>query len=206
MANEELPISFVQEVGRRLRAIRRQQRLSLEEVEARSAGRWSASAIGAYERGYRNLSLGRLRELAEFYNVPISVLVGEVDLRSADPAPGATGRIVLDLGALERRDDDAARIVARYAHSIAMERGDFNGRVLSLRRDDLRLLAIALQIGDADLYEQLREWRVLDDGTGAAPADIDLTDAADAGLPDAARAPAVDGHSVAPTVAELRGD
>ena len=199
MGNEELPSSFVQEVGRRLRAIRRQQRLSLEEVEARSAGRWSASAIGAYERGYRNLSLGRLRELAEFYNVPISVLVGEVDLRAADPGLGGSGRLVLDLGALERRDDDAARIVGRYAHSIAMERGDFNGRVLSLRRDDLRFLAIALQTGEGDLYDLLGSWQVLHDGTRAETTEIDLTDGT------ATPPPGADGQASAPTVAELRG-
>ena len=73
--------TFVEEVGHRLRAIRRQQGLSLEDVEERSGGRWSASAVGAYERGYRVLSLARLRELAEFYGVPMSVVVGEVDLR-----------------------------------------------------------------------------------------------------------------------------
>ena len=73
--------TFVEEVGRRLRAIRHQQGLSLEDVEERSGGRWSASAVGAYERGYRVLSLARLRELAEFYGVPMSVVVGEVDLR-----------------------------------------------------------------------------------------------------------------------------
>src|SRR5947207_10202843 len=105
MENEEtseLSSTFVAEVGRRLRTIRRQQHLSLEDVEQRSGGRWSASAIGAYERGYRNLSLGRLRELADFYGVPISVLVGEIDLRP-EAAQARLGRITLDIGALERQ-------------------------------------------------------------------------------------------------------
>ena len=164
----------MEEVGRRLRAIRRQQRLSLEEVEERSNGRWSASAIGAYERGYRTLSLGRLRELAEFYNVPISVLVGEseqLDTSGSRPA----GRLVLDLVALEATADAGA--VARYAHSIAVERGDFNGRVLSLRRDDLRVLGTVLDLGEDELFSQLQGWGVL----WGAPTDesedtvIDLT-------------------------------
>jgi transcriptional regulator with XRE-family HTH domain len=174
--------SFVVEVGRRLRTIRRQQKLSLEDVERRSGGRWSASAIGAYERGYRNLSLSRLRELADFYGVPISVLVGEIDLRAA--APGAVPRLVLDLVALERQSGPAAQAVARYARSIAMERGDFNGRVISLRRDDLRVLAAVLAMDEAAFSEQLRQWGVLGatapggDGQQApSPSTIDLTSA-----------------------------
>ena len=57
--------------------------------------RWSASAIGAYERGFRTLSLPRLHELAEFYDVSVSVLLGE-------QAPSAEGppKLVLDLEAL----------------------------------------------------------------------------------------------------------
>lgn len=168
---EDLPSTFVEEVGRRLRAIRRQQRLSLEEVEERSNGRWSASAIGAYERGYRTLSLGRLRELAEFYNVPISVLVGETEQHDASSGANPAGRLVLDLAALDATADAAP--VARYAHSIAVERGDFNGRVLSLRRDDLRVLGTVLSLTEDELYTRLSEWGVL--WGGVAERVIDLT-------------------------------
>ena len=167
---EGLPGTFVEEVGRRLRAIRRQQRLSLEEVEERSNGRWSASAIGAYERGYRTLSLGRLRDLAEFYNVPISVLVGEADHHHQPGGDGAGAasermasasgdRIVLDLAALHEVTEAAT--IARYANAIAVERGDFNGRVLSLRRDDLRVLGTVMDLRDDELFDRLEKWGVL---------------------------------------------
>src|SRR3954465_6788825 len=174
MDDDTLSLSFVEEVGRRLRAIRRQQHLSLEEVEQRSGGRWSASAIGAYERGYRNLSLGRLRELADFYGVPISVLVGEIDLRP-EPSPAPTGRVTLDIAALEREGEAVA--VHRYAQAIAMERGDFNGRMLTLRRDDLRVLGSVLQLSESELVDRLRSWGVLHapaNGVSAAT-EIDLT-------------------------------
>src|SRR5881394_3320507 len=75
--DDDSPSAFSVEVGRRLRAVRRARELSLDDVERTSGGRWSASAIGAYERGFRNLSLPRLRELAEYYGVPMSVLLGE---------------------------------------------------------------------------------------------------------------------------------
>ena len=86
------PTSVTLEVGRRLRSLRKARHMSLDDVERQSSGRWSASAIGAYERGFRTLSLPRLHELAEFYDVPVSVLLaryGLADLRAggSEPAP-----------------------------------------------------------------------------------------------------------------------
>src|SRR3979409_520237 len=92
---EERPSAFSGEVGQRLRAVRRAREMSLDDVERTSGGRWSASAVGAYERGFRNLSLPRLRELAEFYGVPMGVLLGEADGQGRTGARVAKG--VLDL-------------------------------------------------------------------------------------------------------------
>lgn len=148
---------FSREVGVRLRAVRRQRRLSLDEVERLSGGRWSASAIGAYERGFRNLSLPRLQELAGFYNVPMSILLGEVDIRESPS--DRPDRIVLDLVALEDVDD--AVLVSRYAQTIVLERGDWNGRVLSVRRDDVRALARMHDASEDELVTKLADWGAL---------------------------------------------
>ena len=43
------------QVGERLRAIRKQKRLSLHDVEAQSNQEFKASVLGAYERGERAL-------------------------------------------------------------------------------------------------------------------------------------------------------
>lgn len=169
--DQETPSSFTQQVGKRLRAVRHQQHMSLEEVEQRSGGRWSASAIGAYERGYRNLTLGRLRELADFYGVPMGVLLGEIDLRGETAAALAT-RVVLDLIALERHEEAAP--VARYARAIALERGDFNGRVLSIRRDDIRILSALLELNEQEFLQRLGSWSAITPPTGVSRA-IDLT-------------------------------
>ena len=88
--------SFSSEVGQRLRSVRRIRGLSLDDVERESGGRWSASAVGAYERGFRNLSLPRLRDLAQFYDVPMGVLLGEEEL-----AQGAAQLRDLDAGTQE---------------------------------------------------------------------------------------------------------
>jgi transcriptional regulator with XRE-family HTH domain len=163
-------LPFSREVGHRLRAVRRQRRLSLDDVERQSGGRWSASAIGAYERGFRNLSLPRLRELAEFYAVPMATMLGEIDLRDDGGRPG--GKVVLDLNRLEQLDE--AGPLLRYARSIVLERGDWNGRVLSIRKDDVRALGSMLNIDENALIAQLDAWGVL----VHVGATIDLTEAA----------------------------
>ena len=66
-------------VGERLRAIRKQKGLSLQEVEAASDQEFKASVLGAYERGERAISVPRLQRLARFYNVPVDQLLPRDD-------------------------------------------------------------------------------------------------------------------------------
>jgi transcriptional regulator with XRE-family HTH domain len=175
METDESGQPFSKEVGTRLRAVRRQRQLSLDDVERQSGGRWSASAIGAYERGFRNLSLPRLRELAEFYAVPMATLLGEVDLREEETGRGTGGKVVLDLGKLEQLDE--AKALVRYARSIVLERGDWNGRILSIRKDDVRALGSMLHLDEHGLLAQLTAWDVLVT-PATSNATIDLTDGA----------------------------
>ncbi|HEX5366276.1 MAG TPA: transcriptional regulator [Acidimicrobiales bacterium] len=148
------PTSVTLEVGRRLRSLRKARHLSLDDVERQSEGRWSASAIGAYERGFRTLSLPRLHELAEFYDVSVSVLLGE-QAATGDGPP----RLVLDLTALGEVNEAAP--VQRFVRSIIVERGDYNGRVLTIRRDDLRAICALLQTDQADAIKRLEAWGAL---------------------------------------------
>lgn len=167
--SEPVGQAFTKAVGQRLRAIRQAQGLSLAEVEQRSSGRWSASAVGAYERGFRTLSLPRLKALADFYKVPVGVLLGE-------PAPLAgtpeRHKIVLDLTALNGIDPSAP--IRRFVQSIIEARGDFNGKILSLRHDDLKALC-TLVGGDIPTgIAQLRSWGVMIDGPEIADDPIRL--------------------------------
>ena len=155
--DDESPSAFSVEVGQRLRAVRRAREMSLDDVERTSGGRWSASAVGAYERGFRNLSLPRLRELAEFYGMPMGVLLGEADGQGR--AGGRMAKVVLDLEALGRIEE--ADPVVRYLRTIIIERGDFNGRVLSVRRDDIRALCAILHSTEVELFDTLERWGAL---------------------------------------------
>src|SRR5918999_3858535 len=71
--------SYGSRVGERLRAIRRQKRLSLQDVEAASTQEFKASVLGAYERGERAISVPRLQRLARFYSVPVDQLLPRDD-------------------------------------------------------------------------------------------------------------------------------
>lgn len=149
---------YAKALGAKLRAIRSQQGLSLHGVEEKSQGRWKAVVVGSYERGDRAVTVQRLSELAEFYGVPVAELLPEgVSATATEPAP----RIVIDLEQLQQVPADKAAPLARYAATIQSQRGDYNGRVLSIRNEDLRSLAVIYDASPAVLTEQLIGWGVL---------------------------------------------
>ncbi len=73
----------------------------------------------------------------------------------------SAGKIVLDLEKLYDQGDEDLQFVAKYARAIQQQRGDYNGRVLSIRADDLRALAIVYDFSPATLVERLNEHGVL---------------------------------------------
>ena len=147
---------YGKKVGERLRAIRRQKGLSLQEAEEASDQEFKASVLGAYERGERAISVPRLQRLARFYNVPVDQLLprdenpgfraddedGVVDLTRAAPEPPR--KITIDLTRLDELHGTAAEMLTRYLAMIQVQRQDFNGRMLTIRRDDLRAIACIL--------------------------------------------------------------
>lgn len=77
-------------VGARLRAVRRQRRLALSDVEAASGGEFRISVLGAYERGERGVQVHRLMRLSEIYGVdPAALLPGTPSASSGRTQAGA---------------------------------------------------------------------------------------------------------------------
>ena len=154
---------YGRKVGDRLRVIRRQKRLSLQEVEAQSHQEFKASVLGAYERGERAISVPRLQRLARFYRVPVDQLLpfDEDD----DPIDGDEARRQLaedagakiDLTKLEGIGSNESETLARYLRMIQVQRQDFNGRVLTIRRDDMRAIAAILGVNEESADRRLDE-------------------------------------------------
>ncbi len=156
--------SYNEQVGKRLRSIRKQRGLSLQDVQRLSDQEFKAAVLGAYERGERSLSLPRLRRLADFYAVPVGQLLPQEE-GTKPPAPAASsGGLTLDLNRIENLSGQDAIVVERFLRGIQMLRQDFNGRVLTVRGDDLRTLAMLLDVSESDFNERLIELGVTADG------------------------------------------
>ena len=148
--DEELDALYRRRVGERIRVIRRQQRLSLHDVEDRSESEFKASVLGAYERGERAISVPRLQRLARFYGVPVDQLLpSEGEGESGGTTQKDLGwsfgqKIVIDLTKLDQVEGPESEMIERYLTIIQVKRQDFNGRVLTIRGDDLQALAAIL--------------------------------------------------------------
>jgi transcriptional regulator with XRE-family HTH domain len=150
-------------VGERLRSIRRQRGLSLQDVQKLSDQEFKAAVLGAYERGERSLSLPRLQRLAQFFSVPILQLLPQDD-GPTTPNAAAEG-ITIDLNQVERLSGQDGQVVERFLRGIQMLRQDFNGRVLTIRANDLRMLAMLLDQSEEGFSERLTELGVTSDGS-----------------------------------------
>ena len=157
MIEEEVATSYAALVGERLRFVRKQKHLSLQAVEAASGDEFKASVLGAYERGERTISVPRLQRLAQIYNVPVDQLLprdvngalavmGEGEVLEGSVARGEVGedpdesRVTIDLTRLEKMATPERELLRRYLGMIQVQRQDFNGRVLTIRSDDVRAI------------------------------------------------------------------
>jgi transcriptional regulator with XRE-family HTH domain len=143
-----LIVSYNERVGERLRSIRRQRGFSLQDVQRVSDGEFKAAVLGAYERGERSLSVPRLHRLAGYYGVPVvQLLPPEPSAMVVDPDRET---VTVDLTRLGELDGPEGDMIERFLAAIQMERQDFNGKVLTVRRDDLRQLT--RMIGESEEF------------------------------------------------------
>jgi hypothetical protein len=166
--------TYARRVGQRLRAIRRQKGLSLQDVEAASGHEFKASVLGAYERGERIISVPRLQRLAGYYEVPVDQLLppppelgrvgsasrdgnGDDDDTGSGPTitRSATEKVTFDLTRFRDVADPELDMVRQYLNSIQVMRQDFNGRMLTIRRDDIRAIAGMFGTDPGALVERL---------------------------------------------------
>lgn len=140
-------------VGERLRSIRQQRGMSLQDVHRATKGEFKAAVLGAYERGERSLSLPRLQRLAACYGVPMNQLLPEEDTYETEFP--TSSKVTIDLSKVESLDAAVAAVVDRFLQHIQVQRQDFNGKVLTIRGSDLAMLAMLLDVPDTELIETL---------------------------------------------------
>ena len=172
---DEITEGYASAVGSRLRSVRKQKKLSLQAVEAISGLEFKASVLGAYERGERSISVPRLQRLAALYDVPIDQLlpkdpfsntsVGQddsqtinlanefvVDPMAADLSPSRRSytsndaKITIDLSRLNEVSGPERDVLKRYLGMIQVQRQDFNGRMITIRTEDLRVIGCIFEL------------------------------------------------------------
>ena len=158
VGEEGRELTYNEAVGQRLRSIRKQRGLSLQDVEEISGREFKASVLGAYERGERALSLPRLHRLAAFFNVSPSNLLPQEEVGDAAQLTSVpSGGVTVDLNKIDSLTGRESKLLEEFLRAIQMMRQDFNGRVLTIRRNDLRLLSLLLHQGEEDFSRRLSD-------------------------------------------------
>jgi transcriptional regulator with XRE-family HTH domain len=171
VTEETMPSNYAQKVGERLRAVRKQKRLSLQAVEASSNQEFKASVLGAYERGERSISVPRLQRLADFYNVPVDQLLPRDSSAAAWAGSAAAsraespvsndgraqddGRVTIDLTRLDEVTAPERDLLRRYLGMIQVQRQDFNGRMITIRSEDVRAIGCLFDMSAEGMRRRL---------------------------------------------------
>jgi transcriptional regulator with XRE-family HTH domain len=164
--SDDMPLSYARAVGERLRNLRRQQSLSLLAVEEASGREFKASVLGAYERGERIISVLRLQRLAQLYSVPVDQLLPrpgsagsefEAPLSTNGPKVTSPEPVTIDLLRLAALEAPEKEVLHRYVSMIQIQRGDFNGRVITIRREDVSALGRVFERDETAMRKRLLE-------------------------------------------------
>jgi transcriptional regulator with XRE-family HTH domain len=177
---ESARIAYAQAVGARLRSMRKQMRLSLQAVEAMSEQEFKASVLGAYERGERAISVPRLQRLAKLYDVPVDQLLPPDDaavtrwgvagssedvipLNAKRPRPTIPGneKVAIDLTKLHTVSGPERDLLRRFLSMIQVHRQDFNGRMITIRSEDVRAIACLFGVTPDSMGSRLDELGLL---------------------------------------------
>jgi len=149
------PMTTPLEISRRLRQIRKQQSLTLKQVEIRSRGKWKAVVIGSYERGTRSLSISKAKSLYEFYGVPLSALFQSEGIQQVPPSEGPLRIDLRNLRGKIPQNDPLIGQLQNLLSFIARRRDDWNGEIMSIRLQDNEVLGLLVQKEQGELRKAL---------------------------------------------------
>jgi transcriptional regulator with XRE-family HTH domain len=145
-------VEIEERCARLVRQLRRKKGLTLRQCEEQSGGKFKAVVMGSYERGTRAISLERLQEIADFYEVPIQYFFNESGAKSAHE--GLVLTFDLRKIKLSTFKDEAMEAVENLLGHFLRLRNDWNGEVLSIRQSDGHLLPTISR--DPEIIEKMR--------------------------------------------------
>ena len=149
-------------LGHALREVRRARKWTLADFEKASHGRIKAVVLGSYERGSRSVSVDRLQAIAEIYAVPVGAFFNQ---SSVENSSLEIPNIVIDLRRLREemtlRTIKELTLLDQFCSGIIIFRKDWNGEILSLRRNDVTFLAIMNETSAENLLNILASKKVL---------------------------------------------
>lgn len=154
MASRE---EILEETGHALRRARRARGLTLRDVGARSNGEFKPTAVAGYERAERAISLERFCSLAQLYGMNPERLLSQILWRiGGGPEPIIDRRRVPDL------PSDEAGTIGDFIEEVRRLRGSSNGETITIRIEDLEVLATVTGQQLRDFLEHLRPALIVD--------------------------------------------
>ena len=171
MDHEADVATYARAVGSRLRSARKQMHMSLQMVADLSEREFRSSVLGAYERGDRSIPLPRLQRLAKLYDVPVEHFLPNDEVTDDEssiadwggrrPSPanlsGAQEKVTIDLARLETIHGPERDVLHRYLASIEAQRRNFHGSTITIRAEDLRMIASLLGVTPDHMNHRLDE-------------------------------------------------
>lgn len=152
---------YVELVGEKLRRLRLDRGLSLQEVCDRSGGAFVVSTLSAYERGKRSLSLERLLELAEIYGLsPTSLL--DIDEEGEGRSLNRNRPLRIRVDHLDRLSEEERRPLENYLDFLRNLRNDPAREILTIRKDDLAYLSTLYGVRPQMLKERLEAQGIIE--------------------------------------------
>ena len=139
--HEERDKRYAELVGEKLRRMRQDRNMSLQEVCARSGGSFVVSTLSAYERGKRSLSLERLCELAAIYGQSPMALLDIENEPEFQRAFTTNGPLRIRLDSLERLGEEERKPLETYLSFLRELRNDPSREMLTIRKEDLNYLS-----------------------------------------------------------------
>ena len=153
---------YAERVGEKLRRLRQDRNMSLQDVCDRSGGSFVVSTLSAYERGKRSISLERLLELADIYGLSPTTLL---ELENEEEFQGGLGRnrpLRIRLEHLDRLSEAERLPLENYLQFLKNLRNDPARELLTIRKDDVNYLSSLYGVRPQMLSERLKAEGILD--------------------------------------------